>query len=1128
MTAPIWTTPAGFLGTLSERKTTSTNLVATGTNISYSLVSGHLPTGLYLNTATGLILGTPVSVTKDTDSTFVVRVKNSEGVKDRTFSYTVTGADAPVWATNSGRLPVGMNGELYTFNKEYVDYQLRADVDILETGNTLKYYIADNQGQLPPGLKLSVDGRITGYVEDTLVIDNQASVSGGYDTETYDFYPYDHSNIEQDLTTSSYYVREYGISFVTNENPARVITAEPHDIFDKNQVIVGQVGGITEVNNTSSYNQSIAGYYFTATSVYTTSSFYFAKVISNTSIGLYRDQNLTIPVDLSTSTNSYTTETGSLYWGTQTFINPKSINKIYQFYVTVTDGIASSRRIFSIEVADPDSFRADTTLISVDSVMYDSDAGYLLAPIWQTKYGVKLPQTANLGSVRAGKPQVFTLYDYDPYVDQGPSYYDWSTIKVNPDIKVFSDSQVNSAYSPTKNLIHQNSFYFKNAEIIPVKGMKIQFSESLPSIDATVYTVVSVIKTSETSGILNLDQPLKQTIPDSRIVYVGTESKHPPGITLDPENGTLYGQIPYQPSYNNGYRFTVKLVKISQNSEGGTTLIEATGSDQGRIVGKVFYEATSGSEILLPQNLPLLPPSLPASSRLPTSLEYKGSIGDILLASIPQNVTDDTLLPLMDGTTYAYVYNPSSYTFKQYSPNLTGTNLMLVTTGIVPQPGWSIRKGEIAATILSVIEGSGYVVLGLDSVIPANSNDPEVSWTLTDPAAQCWTYLGETVSSNQIYLLNVLGEIPSYINYISSSSLGTLSSGEISEISIKAVNTNTNYAIQYEIVQGELPPGLTLNLDGTISGKLTSTGQTYFDTLESDLVEPILFGQSAGNFSLDNNNVTVDRNWYFTVRASDVYRLSAIEKEFYISVYKEGITDYTRIYVKPFLSPKQRSDYKNFVTDTIIFDPALIYRPNDPEFGIQQQIKLIIETGIEQVDLDTYAAAMNEYFYRKKFYFGDIKTITAQDSDGNNVYEIIYVDIVDNQMIENLSVDKFNYAYQNTVKTQYSNSVKNMQTVLEEIVLDSGSTISINERLQPKFMTTLNPNTGVPLGFIKAMPICYTIPGGSTKILSRLKNAIDSGAWDFKQFNFDTDRLIIETTAETGQTGWVLYPTDRR
>lgn len=1111
MTAPVWTTPAGFLGTLTERKTTATNLVATGTNITYSVVSGNLPTGLYLNSSTGLILGTPVSVTVDTPSTFVIRAANNEGVRDRTFSYNVAGIDEPVWATNSGSLPVGINGEYFTFNKEYVDYQLRADTDILAPENNLKYYIADNQGQLPPGLKLSTNGRITGYIDDNLKIDNGASIAGGYDTEIYDFYPYDHGLVEQDLTTSTYYVKKYDVFFVTTESPARIITSETHDIFDRNQVIVTDVGTtiplypVHQINNTSTYNLEQGAYYTTATSVYTTSSYYFAKVISNTSVGLYRDVNLTIPVDLSSSTEVYVTGTGVMLWGSQTFINPKSVNKVYQFYVTVTDGIASSRRMFSIEVADPDTFRADNTLISVDSSIYEADAGYLLALIWQSKYGVRLPQTANLGAVRAGKPQVFSLYEYDPYPLQGPSYYDWNTVKVNPDIKLYADSQVNAAYYPTRNLKEQNTVYFKDAEIIPVKGMKIQLSESIPSVDATVYTIVSVIKTSETSGVLNLDQPLRQTIPDSRIFYAGTESKHPPGISLNPENGTLYGQIPYQPSYSNGYRFTIKLVKIDQESEGGSTIIDAIGTTDARIVGKVFYEVTTGTYDLKAYELPLQPSSVPAGNRLPTALEYNGLIGDILLVSIPQYVENDNFLPLMDGTTYAYVYNPTQYTFTQYSANTASTTLSLVSLGITPEEGWVVRRGNISTTIVSVVDNGSSITLELADPIPANSNNPELSWTVVDPSLQCWTYLGETVASNQIYLLNVIGQVPSTINFISSSSLGTLGTGEISEIYVKAENTNTNYAIQYEIVQGKLPPGLQLNLDGTISGKITTTGQTYFDFTST----------TTTSLTIDEGLTTIDRNWYFTIRASDVYRVSSVEKEFYISVFKDTPTDYTRIYVRPFLSTKQRMAYKDFVTNPVIFDPVLIYRPNDPEFGIQQQIRMMLETGIEQTNLNDYAQAMKDYFYRKKFYFGEVKSIVAQDSNGNNVYEIIYVDIVDNQM-------------NGTNSPTYAVSVKNMQKSLEEITLDSNNTILVNERLQPRFMTTLDPDTGVPLGFIKAVPICYTIPGGSTKILSRLANALSTGAWDFKQINFDTDRIVIETTQETGQTGWLLYPTDRR
>jgi hypothetical protein len=105
-----------------------------------------------------------------------------------------------------------------------------------------------------------------------------------------------------------------------------------------------------------------------------------------------------------------------------------------------------------------------------------------------------------------------------------------------------------------------------------------------------------------------------------------------------------------------------------------------------------------------------------------------------------------------------------------------------------------------------------------------------------------------------------------------------------------------------------------------------------------------------------------------------------------------------------------------------------------------------------------------------------------------------------------------------------SNSITNMQSQLEIIELDPNTVISVNERLQPRYMTTLQSDTGVPIGFVKAVPICYTIPGGGAKVLSRIK----SSGFDFNQIDFDTDRIIIEATKETDQTGWLAYPTDRR
>ena len=284
---------------------------------------------------------------------------------------------------------------------------------------------------------------------------------------------------------------------------------------------------------------------------------------------------------------------------------------------------------------------------------------------------------------------------------------------------------------------------------------------------------------------------------------------------------------------------------------------------------------------------------------------------------------------------------------------------------------------------------------------------------------------------------------------------------------------------------------------------MINSGQTYFDFANNNYL------------TFDNGTTTVDKNYFITIRASDAYRLSAVEKQFYVTVYQDTAVEFTRIYLKPFLSKEKRSSYKDFITDPVIFDPLLLYRPADPEFGIQQQIKMIIETGIEKASLDEYASAMNSYFSRKRFYFGNIMSIKANDTAGNYVYDLIYAEIVDDQM-------------SGVVAPSESVSIVNMQHRLETITLADQTEIALNDRLQPRYMTTLQADTGVAIGFIKAVPICYTIPGGSVKILSRINNAISTGQFSFNNYNFDTDRILIETTTDTNQTGWILYPTARQ
>ena len=49
---------------------------------------------------------------------------------------------------------------------------------------------------------------------------------------------------------------------------------------------------------------------------------------------------------------------------------------------------------------------------------------------------------------------------------------------------------------------------------------------------------------------------------------------------------------------------------------------------------------------------------------------------------------------------------------------------------------------------------------------------------------------------------------------------------------------------------------------------------------------------------------------------------------------------------------QEKFAFNSFISDPIIFNPAYIYRPNDPEFGIQKNVKMLVYGGIETKNLE--------------------------------------------------------------------------------------------------------------------------------------------------------------------------------
>ena len=79
-----------------------------------------------------------------------------------------------------------------------------------------------------------------------------------------------------------------------------------------------------------------------------------------------------------------------------------------------------------------------------------------------------------------------------------------------------------------------------------------------------------------------------------------------------------------------------------------------------------------------------------------------------------------------------------------------------------------------------------------------------------------------------------------------------------------------------------------------------------------------------------------------------------------------------------------------------MFTPASIYRPNDPEFGLQKQVKMLVYSGLETKEIREYIAATRKNHKRKRFKMGAVKSAIARKSGSTDtIYEVIYVEVID-------------------------------------------------------------------------------------------------------------------------------------
>jgi hypothetical protein len=412
----------------------------------------------------------------------------------------------------------------------------------------------------------------------------------------------------------------------------------------------------------------------------------------------------------------------------------------------------------------------------------------------------------------------------------------------------------------------------------------------------------------------------------------------------------------------------------------------------------------------------------------------------------------------------------------------------------------------------------------------------------------------ETATSNRTFTVQVLGEVESVMGWVTGSNLGNIEANLISMLSVTASSTITESVILYVKTSGTLPPGLTLELDGEITGKVTQFNLTGDQGL-------ITF--DASNFSLDAGTTTFDRVYSFTVEARDILGYSAISRTFSLTITTPNNRLYSNITAKPYLKLDQRELFKTFIRNSNIFDATAIYRPSDSNFGIQNDLRMIVYSGIETKTAAQVVSVVGQNHRKKRFKIGDVKKAQAKITGTNNVlYEVIYLDVIDPLEIGNktldlaeagpidpilTTVDQTNIYFNGPFNTptrfwgrpQPYSVTADRSDVYPDGEFRQPASISLWRRrieqlglhdrnYMPLWMRTIQDGSVQELGFVSAIPLCFCKVGRGDDIMLNIKNYLKTTPdFSFNKIDYVIDRYTIDSVTGDTTDKYIVFRNDR-
>ena len=377
-------------------------------------------------------------------------------------------------------------------------------------------------------------------------------------------------------------------------------------------------------------------------------------------------------------------------------------------------------------------------------------------------------------------------------------------------------------------------------------------------------------------------------------------------------------------------------------------------------------------------------------------------------------------------------------------------------------------------------------------------------------------------------------------SWITDSNLGSIDVGEESSFEIKA-EFSQDLTVLYQ-TNDPLPPGLNLEINGKITGKLVQipgyeiTGLTTID---------------GGFTTFDSDSTKYDHTFIFSVIAEGTHTRTTIQKEFFIQI---NSIVYVNVIGKAFLTSNQRTIWNNFINDEKIFAEKYLYKPSDKNYGLHKELSLLVQAGVRKEISEKFVSLIGLHNKRKRFYFGNVKVAQAIIPNTRTVeYEVVYVEVLDplepndkilpekikiypnlNQRLNSdnncnifwtrdieellmqnpfndrpdfeVDAGKSSYLVSDPdTNLYYVNSINNWRNQFSTWRDDNGDQFLVERNCLPQWMRSIQyqNNDYQELGYIPAIVLCYCKPNLGKKVIDNINN------FDFNRLDFIIDRYII-------------------